>query len=123
MSMIVAALTMGGVALAWAFMGNLVGLVSYGHAAFFGVGAYASALLVMKAGWPIGASLLAGGVCAALAAVLILPALRLRGPYFPLAVLAYAHIFRIISAEGEGLTNRAGGLGNNPPFPVRVGFG
>ncbi len=122
MSMIVAALTIGGIALAWALLGNLGGLVSFGHAAFFGVGSYASALLVMKAGWPIGISLLAGGVCAALAAVLILPALRLRGPYFALAVLAYAHIFRIVATEWKGLTNGAGGIGNIPRFPVVFGY-
>ncbi len=122
MSMIVAALTIGGIALAWALLGNLGGLVSFGHAAFFGVGAYASALLVMKAGWPIGISLLAGGVCAALSAVLVLPALRLRGPYFALAVLAYAHIFRIVATEWKGLTNGAGGIGNIPRFPVVLGY-
>ena len=122
MSMIVAAMTIGGIALAWALLGNLGGLVSFGHAAFFGVGAYASALLVMKAGWPIGISLLAGGVCAALSAVLILPALRLRGPYFALAVLAYAHIFRIVATEWKGLTNGAGGIGNIPRFPVVLGY-
>ncbi len=122
MSMIVAALTIGGIALAWALLGNLGGLVSFGHAAFFGVGAYASALLVMKTGWPIGISLLAGGVCAALSAVLVLPALRLRGPYFALAVLAYAHIFRIVATEWKGLTNGAGGIGNIPRFPVVLGY-
>ena len=122
MSMIVAALTIGGIALAWALLGNLGGLVSFGHAAFFGVGAYASALLVMKAGWPIPITLLAGGACAALAAVLVLPALRLRGPYFALAVLAYAHIFRIVATEWKGLTNGAGGIGNIPRFPVVSGY-
>jgi branched-chain amino acid transport system permease protein len=122
MSMIIASLTIGGIALAWALLGNLGGLVSFGHAAFFGVGSYASALLVMKAGWPIGFSLLAGGVSAALAAVLMLPALRLRGPYFALAVLAYAHIFRIVATEWKGLTNGAGGIGNIPRFPVVFGY-
>lgn len=122
MSMIVAALTIGGIALAWALLGNLGGLVSFGHAAFFGVGAYASALLVMKGGWPIAAALPAGGVIAALSAVVMLPALRLRGPYFALAVLAYAHIFRIVATEWKGLTNGAGGLANIPRFPVIAGF-
>jgi branched-chain amino acid transport system permease protein len=122
MSMIVAALTIGGIALAWALLGNLGGLVSFGHAAFFGIGSYAAALLVMKAGWPIGISLVAGGVCAAVGAVLILPALRLRGPYFALAVLAYAHIFRIVATEWKGLTNGAGGIGNIPRFPVVFGY-
>lgn len=122
MSMIVAALTIGGIALAWALLGNLGGLVSFGHAAFFGVGAYASALLVMKAGWPIALAVVAGGVFAALSAVLVLPALRLRGPYFALAVLAYAHIFRIVATEWKGLTNGAGGLSNIPRFPVVAGY-
>jgi branched-chain amino acid transport system permease protein len=122
MSMIVAALTIGGIALAWALLGNLGGLVSFGHAAFFGVGAYASALLVMKSGWPIAFAIMAGGVFAALSAVLVLPALRLRGPYFALAVLAYAHIFRIVATEWKGLTNGAGGLSNIPRFPVVFGY-
>ena len=122
MSNIVAALTIGGIALAWALLGNLGGLVSFGHAAFFGVGSYASALLVMKAGWGLAPAMIGGGVCAALASVLVLPALRLRGPYFALAVLAYAHIFRIVATEWTGLTNGAGGIGSIPRFPVVLGY-
>ena len=122
MSLIVASLTIGGIALAWALLGNLGGLVSFGHAAFFGVGSYASAILVMKAGWPIAPAMLAAGACAALSAVLVLPALRLRGPYFALAILAYAHIFRIVATEWKGLTNGAGGIGNIPRFPVVLGY-
>jgi len=122
MSLIVASLTIGGVALAWALLGNLGGLVSFGHAAFFGVGSYTSAILVMKAGWPIAPAIMAGGVGAAVSAVLILPALRLRGPYFALAILAYAHIFRIIATEWKSLTNGAGGIGSIPRFPVVLGY-
>jgi branched-chain amino acid transport system permease protein len=122
MSMIVASLTIGGVALAWALLGNLGGLVSFGHAAFFGVGSYASALLVMKAGWPIAIALPAAGFVAVASALLVLPALRLRGAYFALAVLAYAHIFRIVATEWTGLTNGAKGLASIPRFPVVAGF-
>jgi branched-chain amino acid transport system permease protein len=122
MSMIAAALTIGGVALAWALLGNLGGLVSFGHAAFFGVGSYASAILVMKHGWPVAPAMLAGGLCASLSAVLMLPALRLRGPYFALAVLAYAHIFRIVATEWTALTGGAGGIGNIARLPVVVGY-
>ena len=122
MSLIVASLTIGGVALAWALLGNLGGLVSFGHAAFFGVGSYTSAILVMKGGWPIAPAIMAGGVGAAVSAVLILPALRLRGPYFALAILAYAHIFRIIATEWKSLTNGAGGIGSIPRFPVVLGY-
>lgn len=122
MSLIVASLTIGGIALAWALLGNLGGLISFGHAAFFGIGSYASAILVMKAGWPILPAMVAGGVAASLSAVLVLPALRLKGPYFALAVLAYAHIFRIIATEWKGLTGGAGGISSIPRFPVVLGY-
>jgi len=122
MSLIVAACTIGGLAVAWALLGNLGGLVSFGHAAFFGVGSYASALLVMKAGWPIPLAMLAAAACASIASLLMLPALRLRGAYFALAVLAYAHIFRIVMTEWTGLANGAGGIGNIPRFPVVLGY-
>ncbi|MEO8104602.1 MAG: branched-chain amino acid ABC transporter permease [Betaproteobacteria bacterium] len=122
MSNIVAALTIGGIALAWALLGNLGGMVSFGHAAFVGVGAYVSALCVMKLGLPVFAALPLAGVGAALASILIAPALRLRGPYFALSILAYAHIFKIIATEWKGLTNGSGGLSNIPRFPAVGGF-
>jgi branched-chain amino acid transport system permease protein len=121
MSLVVAALTIGGVALAWALLGNLGGMVSFGHAAFFGAGSYVSALLALKGGWPVPAAMLMGGVGAALASVVMLPALRLRGPYFALAILAYAHIFEILATEWSGLTGGAAGLGSLPRLPGPAG--
>ena len=47
LGLIVAALTIAGGAVAWALLGNLGGMVSFGHAAFFGVGSYSSAVLAM----------------------------------------------------------------------------
>ena len=122
MSLIIAALTIGGVAVAWALLGNLGGMVSFGHAAFFGVGAYVSALLTLDAGWPVFPSMLAGGVGAAIASVVTMPALRLRGPYFALAILAFAHIFRILATELESITRGAGGLLSIPTLPTVAGF-
>ena len=122
MSNIVAALTIGGIALAWALLGNLGGMVSFGHTAFVGVGAYVSALCVMKLGIPVFAAMMLGGVGAALASILIAPALRLRGPYFALSILAYAHIFRIIATEWKSLTNGSGGLSSIPRFPALFVF-
>lgn len=122
MSLIIAALTIGGIAVAWALLGNLGGLVSFGHAAFFGVGAYTSALLSLDAGWPVLPAMLMGGVGAAVASIATLPALRLRGPYFALAILAYAHIFKILAVEFEGVTGGAGGLLSIPGFPSVLGF-
>jgi len=120
--MIVAALTIAGIALAWAMLGNLGGMVSFGHAAFVGVGSYASALLSMKAGWPVPLAMLAAGVVSAIASIATMPALRLRGPYFALAILAYAEIFRILATEWKSLTGGAGGILSIPRLPVLLGL-
>lgn len=122
MSLIIAALVIGGIALAWALLGNLGGMVSFGHSAFFGVGAYVSAILTMVAGVPVMAGLVLGGVGAVVASVVMLPVLRLRGPYFALAILAYAHIFKILATEWSSMTGGSGGLSSIPPFPVVFGF-
>lgn len=122
MSILVASLTIAGVALAWALLGNLGGMVSFGHAAFFGVGAYISALLSMKLGAPIFVAMLLGGVGSAVASIAMLPALRLSGPYFALAILAYAHIFKVLATEFTGLTGGAGGLLGIPVLPTILGY-
>lgn len=122
MSLIVAALVIGGIALAWAMLGNLGGMVSFGHSAFVGVGAYVSALLTMNAGVPVFLAMLLGGLGALLASLVMLPVLRLRGPYFALAILAYSHIFRIVATEWTSLTGGAGGLLSVPPLPKVFGF-
>ncbi|PGH56601.1 branched-chain amino acid ABC transporter permease [Azospirillum palustre] len=122
LGLIVAALTIAGVAVAWALLGNLGGMVSFGHAAFFGVGSYTSAVLAMKLGVPVFASMLLGGVGAAVSSIAMLPALRLRGPYFALAILAYAHIFQILATEMTPVTGGAGGLLSIPRFPKILGF-
>lgn len=117
MSMVVAALVIGGVALSWALLGNLGGMVSFGHSAFFGVGAYVSAITSVKLGLPVLLAIPLGGAGALLAAVLMLPVLRLRGPYFALAILAFAHIFRILATEWHSVTGGSGGLANIPGLP------
>ncbi|WP_298435048.1 branched-chain amino acid ABC transporter permease [Geobacter sp.] len=122
MSILVAALIIAGVALAWALLGNLGGMVSFGHAAFFGVGSYISAIVTMKLGVPVFAAMLLGGAGAAVAAVAVLPALRLSGPYFALAVLAYAHIFKILATEFTTITGGAGGILGIPTLPRVLGY-
>ena len=122
MSLLVASIAIGGVALAWALLGNLGGMVSFGHAAFFGVGSYVSALLSMKLGVPVFAAMLLGGVGAAVASSAMLPTLRLKGPYFALAILAYAQIFRILATEWKSVTGGSGGLSSIPRLPEIAGF-
>lgn len=122
MSLIVAALVIGAVALSWALLGNLGGMVSFGHSAFFGVGAYVSALATLRLGVPVLPAIALGGAGALLASVVMLPVLRLRGPYFALAILAYAHIFRIIATEWASVTGGSAGIANIPPLPTLAGF-
>lgn len=121
MSLVIASLVIGGIALSWALLGNLGGMVSFGHAAFFGVGAYTSAVLSMKFGVPVFFGLLLGGLGAVASAILMLPVLRLRGPYFALAILAYAHIFRILATEWTSVTNGSAGIASIPRLPTLFG--
>ncbi|SFU84269.1 branched-chain amino acid ABC transporter permease [Pseudoduganella namucuonensis] len=121
MSVIIASLVIGCVALSWALLGNLGGMISFGHSAFFGVGAYASALATTTLGLPVAAGLPLGGLGAAAASLAMLPVLRLRGPYFALAILAYAHIFRIIATEWSSVTRGAAGISGIPALPVVLG--
>jgi branched-chain amino acid transport system permease protein len=122
MSLIVAALVIGCVALSWALLGNLGGMVSFGHSAFFGVGAYVSAIVTLKSGLPVLAGIALGGAGAVAASLAMLPVLRLRGPYFALAILAYAHIFRIVATEWSSLTGGSGGIANIPVLPTVFGI-
>jgi branched-chain amino acid transport system permease protein len=122
MGLVVSSLIVAGVAVAWALLGNLGGMVSFGHAAFFGVGAYASALLSMKLGVPVLLAIPLAGLIAVLFSAAMLPALRLSGPYFALAILAYAQIFRILATEMEFLTHGSGGISQIPVLPAIAGF-
>jgi len=85
--------TMG---LAWNIISGYAGQTSFGHQAFFGIGAYVTVLLVVTTGLTPWIGMAAGMVAAVVAAVLIgLPTFRLAGIYFALATLAYPLIFRI----------------------------
>jgi branched-chain amino acid transport system permease protein len=86
--------TMG---LAWNIISGYGGQISFGHQAFFGIGAYVTVLLAAKVGLTPWLGMLVGAAVAVLAAVLIgTPTFRLAGIYFGLATLAYPLIFRIV---------------------------
>jgi len=95
----------------WNLISGLTGYVSFGHVAFFGMGAYTTAILVTKLGWPWLAACLAGGVMAmALALVIGWPCLRLKGPYFAIAMLGLNEVLRVIVSYYEDLTGGGSGL-------------
>ncbi len=98
----------------WNLMSGLTGYVSFGHVAFFGTGAYACAILIADLGWPWLLAALMGGVVAAILALVIgWPCLRLKGPYFAIAMLGLNEVLRVAASYFEGLTG--GGLGLSLP--------
>ncbi len=81
-----------GLALAWNIIGGYAGYVSFGHAAFFGLGAYTTALLMQpERHWNFFLTLpVAAAVAAVVAAIVGWPTLKLRGAYFAIATWALA---------------------------------
>lgn len=80
-----------------AYLMLLVGEVSFGQQAFFGIGAYAAGIATAMWGWPLPPALVFGAGCGAAAQLgLALPTLRLRGLYFSIATLAFAEMVRIL---------------------------
>jgi branched-chain amino acid transport system permease protein len=78
-------------------VGGYAGQWSLGHAAFFGLGAYTSTLLLLRAGVSPWIGMVGGGLTAALVACLIaFPCFRLRTHYFALATLAIGETFRVL---------------------------
>ncbi len=110
------ALMWAGLACSWNMLGGYAGYINFGHSAFFGLGAYATALLMGDPlGLPFFATVPAGIVVTAIFAVIIgAPTLRLRGAYFAIATWAFAEVL-IQFATVVDFTGGIGGLGL-PPF-------
>ncbi len=110
------ALMWAGLACSWNMLGGYAGYINFGHSAFFGLGAYATALLMGDPlGLPFFVTIPAGMVTTAIFAVIIgAPTLRLRGAYFVIATWAFAEVL-IQFATVVDFTGGIGGLGL-PPF-------
>lgn len=128
-SVFVSALILGAVAIAWNLLAGVCGQVSFGHAAFFGIGAYTSAVLVTKWGFSPYLGLVAGGVFGGIGSLIIgIPAFRLRGPYFALAILGFAEVMKLLALNLTWLTEGSLGIMNIAPLPalevgrVRIDF-
>jgi branched-chain amino acid transport system permease protein len=105
----------------WNIAGGFAGQLSFGHVAFFGVGAYASTIVQLRLGlspWlGLPASALAGAAVGGVIAALSFRA-GLKGSYFALITLAFAEVLRIV-ANSIGITG--GGLGML--IPMKAGAG
>jgi branched-chain amino acid transport system permease protein len=96
---------------AWNIVGGLANQTSLGHAAFFGIGAYASTILLLKLGISPWLGMLMGGVLGGVAAfVIAIPTMRLQGHYFALATLAFGEVMRVIANVWASLTGGPAGI-------------
>ena len=95
----------------WNIVWGYAGLLSFGHAAFLGIGAYVSTLLFLNYGLTPWIGMFVGGVAAISLALLIgYPTLRLRGVYFALATIAVAEMVRLLTLKLDFITGGSLGL-------------
>ena len=106
-----------GIALSWNVICGYAGYISFGHVAFFGIGAYTTAILMQpQHDWDFWATLpVAAVIAGAVAALVGWPALRLKGAYFAIATWALAEAVRELATVVE-FTGGSGGLST----PIRA---
>jgi branched-chain amino acid transport system permease protein len=95
----------------WNLLAGFTGQVSFGHAIFFGVGAYTAGLCTTKLGISAWWGMLLGGPVAAIVGFIIgWICFRLRGPYFALATIAVGEIFRLFAVAWRDFTEGMQGI-------------
>jgi len=111
----------GVLASGWNLIGGYTGYPDFGAAAFLGIGAYTTGILMVRAHAPFAAALLAGGVLSIVTALGIgVVLLRLRGHYFAIATLGFMIVLRQLAANLE-LTGGGSGI-NLPGASTFTGF-
>lgn len=101
---------------------GMAGQLNLGHAAFFGIGSYVSALLMLEGGWSFWATLPAAGLVSALFGLLVgLPALRVSGDYLGIVTLGFGEITRLVLINWIDVTRGPMGV-PGIPAPVLFGF-
>lgn len=101
---------------------GVAGQVSMGHAGFFAIGAYTSALLSMRLGWPVWGGLIFAAIVAGAAGILIgYPSLKLTGGYLAIVTLGFSEVVRLLLINLIDLTNGNIGL-SGIPMPVFFGI-
>lgn len=109
--LIVITMVFAALATAWNIVGGFAGQLSLGHAAFFGIGAYASSILFVDYGISPWLGMIVGMLLGAVAALVVgVPTFRLHGPYFALATLALGVIMLNLGVNLRNLTGGEGGL-------------
>lgn len=110
----------GLLAVSWDLMGGYANLFSFGHAAFFGIGAYTSTVMLVRWGINPWLGMLVGGVLSGIVGVLIsYPTSKLRGHYFAIATLAFLFVTKTL-IENWKFVGAAQGL--SVPMAERSSF-
>lgn len=100
---------------------GFTGQISLGHAGFMAVGAYTSALLATKLGWPLWVTLPLSGISSGLVGFIIaLLAIRTRGLYLAMITVAFGFVIEILSQRWVGLTGGTMGI-YGVPTPTLFG--
>jgi len=109
--------------LSWNLLAGYTGQLNLGHAAFFGIGAYSSALIAMKLGVSAWIGLIGGGLIDSFFGLLLgFPSLRLSGPYLAITTIGFAEILRLVATNWVDLTRGSLGLSGIPLLtPIRLG--
>lgn len=104
-------LMFAGMSNGWNLISGYGNQISLGHAAFFGLGAYTSTLLLKYAGVSPWFGMIGAGLVAGLSSLLVgIPTFRLRGHYYALATLAFAEVLRVLALYFRHITGGAVGL-------------
>src|SRR5579862_6787029 len=110
-------------AMALNFLLGFTGVLSFGHAAYFGLGAYGTALTIkyLVPSTPVG--MLVGIVVGTVAAAIIGPVIvRLRGVYFAMCTIAFGQVFYFIAFQWFSLTGGDDGVSAWHRVPLNLGF-
>jgi branched-chain amino acid transport system permease protein len=109
----------GALATAWNIVGGYAGQLSLGHAVFYAIGSYTATMLVIHFGLSPWIGMFGGAIVAVAASLVIAyPTLRLRGPFFALATIAFLEVCRLLVVHFEGVTGGSAGLN----VPLNIGL-
>jgi branched-chain amino acid transport system permease protein len=110
-------------AMALNFLLGYTGVLSFGHAAYFGLGAYGTAMTMKYLAESTPLSILIGAVVGTVAAALIGPLIvRLRGVYFAMCTIAFGQVFYFIAFQWRDVTGGDDGLSAWHRVPLDFGF-
>jgi branched-chain amino acid transport system permease protein len=114
---------LGLAAMALNFLLGYTGVLSFGHAAYFGLGAYGTGMLIRYIVPSTGLGIVVGTLVGTLAAAIIGPLIiRLRGVYFAMVTIAFGQVFYFIAFRWNSVTGGDDGLTGWTRMPLDFGF-